>query len=343
MGAFKSSVKHITLAGDHKQGKPIFAAADSNVGHGMLSRSLFTEIAEDKSGSHKFTGLETSYRCVKDLLGFIKRFYNKLNADPSSGRIETELVAILKAFWAARLRKSFKGKPSLVAFDINGHFTQQEGSTTKSNRFEAIAMVFTIKVMLEFKPPQDGRQIVPSDIAVVTAYTGMVVAVETELTQVLGFSIANQIKVSTINHAQGSDWNAVLFACVIALGDGRVETNERFPIGFVANANSINVALSRARVGRYIFGNLHQMVQMVFDRHPTAVHKKYKPFFDHLKELSDNDQIVTEAEWAHALKYGEAPAADADFAQAYQFKTELIKPDQPKVKARAAKIRGSRR
>src|SRR5690242_6612769 len=69
--AYKSSVKHITLAGDHQQGAPIFAASDSNVGHGVLSRNLFQEIAEDQAGQHTSVALNKSYRCVKGLLKFI--------------------------------------------------------------------------------------------------------------------------------------------------------------------------------------------------------------------------------------------------------------------------------
>lgn len=324
VGAFKGSLKHITLAGDHKQGKPIFAAADSNIGHSMLSRSLFAEIAEDKSGEHKFTALETSYRCVKDLLDFPKRFYPKLNANASCGRIEPRLVKTLKSFWATYLRTSFKGKPSQVAFDIRGRFTQMKGSTTKTNHSEAKAMACTIKLMLDFTAPPGGRQIIPADIAVIVAYTGMALAIEKELTKLLGFTTSRTITVSTINHARGSEWNIVLFACVIALGVDRVQTDQRYPIGFVANPASINVVLSRVRVGRYIFGNLNEMVQMVLDRHPAAANQKYKPFFDHLKGLSDNDQIVTEQEWVHVLTNGAAPAPDAYFAQPYQFKKGLI-------------------
>ncbi|KAH6643182.1 P-loop containing nucleoside triphosphate hydrolase protein [Boeremia exigua] len=329
-GAYKDCIKHITLAGDHHQGKPSFAAGDSNVGHGMLSRNLFQEIAEDRNKQHQFIALETSYRCVPELLGFTKGLYKNLKADPSCGRLEPQLQQTLRAFWKTHVRDSFKGSALQVAIDIKGSHTRHRGTTTLENISEAKAIAHTVKAMLAFKPPEGGRQIVPADIALLAAYTGQVLAIRHELRRVLDSATAAQIKATTTTHAQGSEWNIVLISCVINLGLDRVPLDTKFPIGFVANRTSINVALSRARVGRYIFGGLQVMVQMLLDKHPAA-HHKYRAFFEHLKALSEADNVVTDKEWQHAMMTGTRPPQDAGFARPKEFSLGLVRPSKSKV------------
>ena len=57
----------------------------------------------------------------------------------------------------------------------------------------------------------------------------------------------NKIKVQTVDNYQGEENEIVIVSLVRSNNNGK--------IGFVNMENRINVALSRARVGLYVFGN----------------------------------------------------------------------------------------
>jgi hypothetical protein len=57
--------------------------------------------------------------------------------------------------------------------------------------------------------------------------------------------------IATTNHAQGKERNIIFFSIVINPGLTRVPMREPFPIGFVADPNSLNVSFSRGRIARY--------------------------------------------------------------------------------------------
>jgi hypothetical protein len=75
-GAFKDHIKHVIFAGDHEQGEGFFAAHDSNVGHGMISRNLFHELFDDSRQLHTAVRLNESYRVLPELFEFVKKFYD---------------------------------------------------------------------------------------------------------------------------------------------------------------------------------------------------------------------------------------------------------------------------
>jgi hypothetical protein len=326
-GAHHSSIKHITLAGDHKQGKGVFAAKDSNVGHEMLSRNLFAEIATNASKEHSFVSLNESYRSLGELVDFSKQFYNgDLRPGIFNTKIEADLQDTLKAYWNTRLRPNFcAGSRAQVCIDIAGKHSQQSGTTTKNNVAEAKAIAWTIKDMLDFVPAlTTPREIRPSDLGVVTPYTGQVLEIRHQL-RTLDVDLS-EILIATTNHAQGKERNVIFFSTVINLGLARVPMGDQFPIGFVADPKSLNVSLSRGRIGRYIFGGLQAIAQMAIDKHPATY--KYKAFFGLVKKLADEDRVVSAAEWEYAMRHRQAPSLPAQsFARVREFK-QLLAPVQ---------------
>jgi hypothetical protein len=87
--AFRNSSVELTLA------VHIF-----NVGHEMLSRNVFAEIATDASKEHSFVSLNESYRSLGELFDFPRQFYSGgLRPGRFKTKIEADLQDTLKAYW----------------------------------------------------------------------------------------------------------------------------------------------------------------------------------------------------------------------------------------------------
>ncbi|KAJ8118029.1 hypothetical protein OPT61_g916 [Boeremia exigua] len=324
-GAYKDTIKHITIAGDHKQGVPIFAAKDSNVGRSMLSRNLLKEVANDRSRTYVFVALDQSYRCLDELLKFTRAFYAKLEASPQNKEADMPLQITIKAFWNHFLRASFKGSRFQVAIDVPGKHENASGSTTLLNLAEAETVATLFAAMLRFPAPEGGRPIVPADLVALTPYTGQALAIKFAFHKARE-PLLLQVAISTVAHGQGLEWPIVGFSPVINIGKTRLVAEDRLPIRFLANPNNINVAMSRARFGRYIIGGLQLMVQMVLNRHLTA--KMYNVWFSHIKQLADNDNIITHREWLHAMENNLRPG----FARPREFSLQLVRPPSAIIK-----------
>jgi hypothetical protein len=293
----------------------------------MLSRNLFAEIATNASKEHSFVSLDESYRSLRELINFSKQLYgDDFRPGRYNANIEVGLQDTLKAYWNTRLRPNFcPGSRAQVCIDVAGQHSQQPGTTTRSNVAEAKAIAWTIKDMLDFAPSlTKPREIRPSDLGVVTPYTGQVLEIRHQVRE-LDVDLRD-ILIATTNHAQGKERNIIFSSTVINLGLTRVPMGNPFPIGFVADAKSLNVSLSRGRIGRYIFGGLQAMAQMAVDKHPATY--KYKAFFGLVKKLVNEDRAVSAAEWERAMRHRQAPSVPAQsFARIREFK-QLLAPVQ---------------
>jgi uncharacterized membrane protein YgcG len=327
-GAFKHCIRHITLAGDHKQLKGASIAQDSNVGHAAIARCLFAEVANDPKKRHSTFVLEVCYRMLPNLLAFVAQFYQGVNlkADRSTNMIDVPLQNTMNAFWASYLRDSFQGDKNMVAIDVSGAAKHEllPGTTTKFNNKEAILIAETVKKMLEFTPPANTtthgyRKIVPADFSIVTPYTGQVLEIRKEMRRA-GIDTSRML-IATTNHSQSKQRLAVFFSVVVNTGSLRPGPTEKVPIHFVAQDHNINVSLSRQRLACHIVGGMRCLVQMAVDGHAVA-HRDRK-FFRHLRELADADNIVTTEEWNHVLEHNKKPPVDSPFAQAQAFKRQI--------------------
>lgn len=304
--AFKHCIQHITLAGDHLQGKTNFAAKERNIGHAMLSRNLFQEICEDPRKIHAVYQLKENYRMHPELFEFTAQFYkDAMTCHQTNSTMEVMLRRTLKAYWASRLRENFRGSPLQVAIDVNseGH-AQAEGSTSRFNTAEAECIAWTIHDQLCFPAPERGRALTPEDIGIITPYTAQVLEIKKCLRK-KGIN-DNRILVATTNHAKGKERLVTYFSIVINSGVPRLTSKDHIPIGFVAADHNINVSLSRGRIGRYIFGGLQCLAQAKRDRLPTSY--RYAKFFNHIQYLVEKDCIVSDREWRYVIENpGERP------------------------------------
>ncbi|KAF2994660.1 hypothetical protein E8E13_000662 [Curvularia kusanoi] len=305
-GAYKDTAKHITLVGDQKQGRPIFAAATSNLGHKQLSRSLFEEESESKRRVHRFVLLNESYRCVPELLDFTRFFYNNLVSAEGAEKMDIPLQNTIKLFWTQYLRSNFKGSLLQVAIDVNCTHRNVKKTTTLQNLAEADMIADIVVAMLNFTPGNDGRAIMPSNLVALTPYTGQVFALRSAFLKKKDSRLL-EVRISCVAQSKGLEWNIVLFSSVISVGGKRLEADDKFPIKFVADPTNINVAMSRARIGRFIVGGLYTMAQMAVGHHTTVLYNKSSAWFSHLKTLATTDNIVTDMELRHRFEQGAAP------------------------------------
>jgi len=57
----------------------------------------------------------------------------------------------------------------------------------------------------------------------------------------------NNVKIVTVDNFQGEENDIIILSCV--------RSNQNNSIGFLKESNRVNVALSRAKYGLYVFGN----------------------------------------------------------------------------------------
>jgi superfamily I DNA and/or RNA helicase len=310
LGAFTHCIKHITLCGDHKQFKAVYLAQDSNVGHNMLSRKLFSDMVEDAHGRHNTFMLDECYRMLPEHLKFTSGFYNNvLRPNRHCRQFDRPLQNSLEVYWSQQLRTSFRGSKFSVAQDVSGvdcKMSNLTGTTTKYNPMEAEILAWRLKDMIGWIPPQNTpdkayRPIVADDFIVISAYTGQIQEIRRKLKSNLPgqqdvdisgirFDIADAL-LATTNQSQGKERNIAMVSLVINMGGKRVLPTEPYPITFVADDHNINVMLSRQRIGRYIFGDLRTMVQMKVDG--GRIVGRHNRFFELLKDLWQKDSIVS--------------------------------------------------
>lgn len=118
------------------------------------------------------------------------------------------------------------------------------GKTTKINKYEA---EFIIQLAIYLITAGNSAK----GITVLTPYKGQQVAIEKEKYRA-DFRKVRGVAVKTIDDFQGAENEIILLSLV--------RSNAQCKIGFLANEQRICVALSRARRGMYIIGNMQQMV-----------------------------------------------------------------------------------
>jgi superfamily I DNA and/or RNA helicase len=98
--------------------------------------------------------------------------------------------------------------------------------------------------------------VLPSDVAVLSQYRAQCSHIKQEL-QKRG---ENDVNVSTVIAAQGSEWDYVIMSTVRSLPKCSIEKRptkgwKYQHLGFIADSHQINVALTRAKKGLVIIGN----------------------------------------------------------------------------------------
>ena len=212
--------EHLILIGDHKQLKPSPTVYQLAKKYN-LDLSLFERMINNKV---TFESLEFQHRMRPEIANIIRLFYPYLK--------DHELVL---------------NKPDIRGVSKNVYFIthqlpeeEDEDSTSHLNKYEAQFMVGLCRYLLK-------QEYQPSQITVLTTYKAQMFYLRKLMPKESEFDGVN---ITVVDNYQGEENEIVLLSLV--------RSNASKKVGFLKTENRINVALSRARNGLYVTGNLKQ-------------------------------------------------------------------------------------
>ncbi|KAG8567173.1 hypothetical protein GDO81_013523 [Engystomops pustulosus] len=229
------NAQSIVLIGDHRQLRPVvknYVCRTLKVDHSLFERYQERALL-----------LDTQYRMHSDICKFPSdEFYNgRLRTSPSL-KLQPSLFYYQRYSCPLLFGKVEGQEQSLVV-------TSEEGnSNSKANIIEAEQAVRLAKLLVS-------RSVEPKDIAILTPYNAQVA----EVTKRLQDQGLKEVTACTIMKSQGSEWRYVIFSTVRSTSADELDSRPtyswlRHHLGFLADPNQINVALTRAKEGLCILG-----------------------------------------------------------------------------------------
>lgn len=254
------SVRKVIMIGDHKQLRPKLEhydlQKDSKKGYDF-DVSLFERLVV--SGSFPISVLNIQHRMRPEISEIIR-----LNTYPE-----------LEDASGVNGRESIRGLQRNVVFvshaepESCGDDIDSVDSKSRTNKFEAEMTVQFVRYLVN-----QGYKL--SEIVILTPYLGQLVLItemlsNTKMSRTAGYSVeigdldindlalseislptlqnivGEKIRVSTIDNFQGEESKIIIASTV--------RSNNRNDIGFLASPERVNVLMSRARDGMFIFGN----------------------------------------------------------------------------------------
>ena len=325
LAAFKESLRHIILAGDHKQqGAPTLSKGASET-YTEAAHSLFDQLQSSAEGTCDKVMLKLQHRMKDSFSRMVSEvWYDGKLQDHTSLANESALERTIKK-GLRNLGKPWTGRMR-IGVDVSGgdvFHEKDDGSPSLINREEAAMLVSHVQWLLSLVPPQNGRRVTPADILVISPYGGQMVELRKRLA-------ANGIRdVTVMNSAmvQGSERNIVLLSVVRNL------PNEPDSLGFVSESKQACVNFSRVKEYMVTFGNFIEWMQAT--RNPDSklgqnTSGKQRDFAKVVKDHNARDDLFTRkqlqdlhnalpANEEHAItKYLQAPQAPAAAGQMRQ-------------------------
>ncbi|XP_070195199.1 3'-5' exoribonuclease HELZ2-like isoform X2 [Littorina saxatilis] len=254
-----TKAKQVVLIGDHKQLRPIIKCQPAaELG---LDQSLFERLFNKFSDYTVFLG--TQYRMHPEICAFpSEEFYG--------GELKTGNSLLwggdLLPFWprhpldpnipVPHLLINVRGEEKLLSVS-----TEQGNERSKSNSLEADKVI----EILTFLKAQFNVDL--QKIKLLTQYNAQRHLLEEKAKQAIQhnrtvFGDQNvDINVSTVVSSQGGEWDYVILTTVSSMPSYLIELNPtlgwcRQSLGFITDRNQVNVALTRARRGLFIVGNV---------------------------------------------------------------------------------------
>ncbi|KAK6179131.1 hypothetical protein SNE40_011556 [Patella caerulea] len=233
----ETKAKQVVLIGDHKQLRPIVLCSEAaKLG---LERSLFERYAE------RAVFLNRQYRMHPNICNFPStQFYDgKLETAASlSWKIDRPL-RFLPANAVMMFYHIEGAEESLTVHTDEGH------EKSKSNTAEADKVIYLFLHMVR----REGCH--PKSINIMTQYKSQMSLLQKRLKE-LNFDVT----VNTVVASQGGEWDYVILSTVRSQPTFNIEPCPTLGwkiqnLGFVADQNQTNVALTRARKGLFIIGN----------------------------------------------------------------------------------------
>ncbi|XP_026553122.1 helicase with zinc finger domain 2 [Pseudonaja textilis] len=232
-------IVQVVLLGDHMQLRPVV--------HSDFCKKLGMERSLFERYHKQALMLNIQYRMHKDICRFPSMtFYNsKLMTSPQ----------IIRGSSALYHRSEFECTP-IIFGHIEGRerslvVSTEEGNENSKANLEEVQQVVRIAKQLTLD-----KTTRPAEIAILTGYNAQV----TEIKKQLALDGMRDISVCTIMKSQGSEWKYVIVSTVRSCNRGEIDESptrswENNRLGFIADANQINVCLTRAQEGLCIIGN----------------------------------------------------------------------------------------
>jgi len=228
------AARQLVLVGDHRQLPATVISLRAE--EGGLDRSLFERLIAAGITSHL---LETQYRMHPILSDFPSgRFYD--------GRLQDGVSAADRPTPAGFLWPDWEAPVAFIPID-GSEQVDSEGQS-KSNLDEAGRLLTVVQGLLA---PGDLQ---PSDIGVITPYNGQVRLLDDLFDAAGGRGDGEPyfgLEIKSVDGYQGREKEVIVFSTVRANSDGDV--------GFLADRRRLNVAITRARRGLIILGNMNTL------------------------------------------------------------------------------------
>ncbi|XP_051270850.1 helicase with zinc finger domain 2 [Dicentrarchus labrax] len=247
----------IVLIGDHKQLRPI--VKNARVKKLGMAKSLFERYYTMRG--KRTVMLDTQYRMHVNICEFPSK-------ESYEGKLKTGVEQP-----SSVLRVGDKTMP-VVFGDIEGETIRLVVNTAKGNENSKANKEEKSKVIdIADKLVKIGK-IEQQSIVILSPYNAQV----SEIRDALKEKKMDEILVTTITKSQGSEWRYVIISTVCSLPSEEIESEPNGAwlskhLGFVGDANQINVAITRAKEGLCIIGN-----QKLLSRS-----KAWKNLLDHYK------------------------------------------------------------
>ena len=214
------SVQQLVLIGDHKQLRPKPNCHDLEVKY-KLSVSLFERLV--KNGIPYVT-LNVQHRMRPEVSRLVSpSIYNDLKDHETVQRYDSVLGVAKDVFF--------------IDHNESEKHNEDGSVTTHANFFEATYLVSLCRYLL-----RQGYD--PHDITILTAYRGQLM----ELKRRMQRKDFEGVRVAAVDDFQGEENEIILLSLV--------RSNPEENIGFLSDSNRTCVALSRAKKGLYVVGNL---------------------------------------------------------------------------------------
>ncbi|XP_041945279.1 helicase with zinc finger domain 2-like isoform X3 [Alosa sapidissima] len=232
----------IVLLGDHKQLRPI--VTNERAKKMGMSRSLFERCITYHAYKKAACTLNTQYRMHEEICKF-----------PSSAYYNDKLITAssCKASVLQIQRHGMTRSTRIVFVDIKGEEISQFVSTKKGNEKSVTNREESIDATKIAGLLVNKGGVNQEDIAILSPYNAQVSDIKRRLNK----KKLTQITVCTITKSQGSEWRYVILSVVRSCPIQEENTREfrSKHIGFVGDANQINVGITRAQDGLCILGN----------------------------------------------------------------------------------------
>jgi hypothetical protein len=253
-------VKATYVFGDPIQLEPTSRAKDKSEASRQMTLSILKYLIE-KGVPH--LELHTQFRMAPSIAMFINRWFY-------GGRLTNAPNTLEDNKWRRAVRRlsrtfSIRGEDGVGSeyFLLNTMLSKaRKLEKTKSlyNSVDAAIMIEMARVLLTEHPSEEER-IFPEDISIISFYKGQLVFIKLQIS--IGPLGGIQIEASTIDAFQGRDNRIILCGLVAAAAPWDPKDDEAWDdslSSFVRNPNRLNVALTRAKDGLIVVGNMATLI-----------------------------------------------------------------------------------